>query len=281
MNSRISLRARRAVLALFASVLPLALAQPGHAQDRSIVMASTTSTEQSGLFPHLLPAFTKATGIQAKVVAVGTGQALDMGRRGDADVLFVHDRAAEEKFVAEGWGLPRRDVMYNDFVLIGPNGDPAGVRGKDIVAALTKLAASPSATFVSRADKSGTHAAELRYWKTAGVDAPKEKMAHYEECGCGMGPALNIAAAKNAYVLSDRGTWLNFHNRADLAILVEGDKRLFNQYGVIVVNPAKHPHVKKDLAQAFADWVVSPAGQEAIASYKINGQQLFFPDAKP
>jgi tungstate transport system substrate-binding protein len=274
-------RARRAFLAVFACALPLALAQPAHAQDKSIVMASTTSTEQSGLFPHLLPAFTKATGIQVKVVAVGTGQALDMGRRGDADVLFVHDRAAEDKFVAEGWGLPRRDVMYNDFVLVGPKADPAGVRGKDIVAALTKLAASPGETFVSRGDKSGTHAAELRYWKQAGVDAPKEKMAHYEECGCGMGPALNIASAKNAYVLADRGTWLNFQNRADLAILVEGDTRLFNQYGVIVVNPAKHPHVKRELAQAFADWVVSPAGQDTIAGYKVGGQQLFFPNAKP
>jgi len=280
-NPLLPVRARRAVLAFFASALPVALAQPAHAQERSIVMASTTSTEQSGLFPHLLPAFTKATGIEVKVIAVGTGQALDMGRRGDADVLFVHDRAAEERFVAEGWGLPRRDVMYNDFVLVGPKGDPAGVRGKDIVAALTKLAASPSATFLSRGDKSGTHAAELRYWKQAGVDAPKEKMAHYEECGCGMGPALNIASAKNAYVLADRGTWLNFKNRADLAILVEGDTRLFNQYGVIVVNPAKHPHVKRELAQAFSDWVVSRTGQETIASYEINGQQLFFPDAKP
>jgi len=279
-NPLLPVRARRAVLAFFASALPVALAQPAHAQERSIVMASTTSTEQSGLFPHLLPAFTKATGIEVKVIAVGTGQALDMGRRGDADVLFVHDRAAEERFVAEGWGLPRRDVMYNDFVLVGPKGDPAGVRGKDIVAALTKLAASPSATFLSRGDKSGTHAAELRYWKQAGVDAPKEKMAHYEECGCGMGPALNIASAKNAYVLADRGTWLNFKNRADLAILVEGDTRLFNQYGVIVVNPAKHPHVKPGLAQAFADWIVSPPGQETIASYKIGGQQLFFPNAK-
>jgi tungstate transport system substrate-binding protein len=243
-------------------------------------MASTTSTEQSGLFPHLLPAFTKATGIQVKVIAVGTGQALDIGRRGDADVLFVHDRAAEDKFVAEGWGLPRRDVMYNDFVLVGPKGDKAGVRGKDIVAALTKLSASPTETFISRGDKSGTHAAELRYWKTAGVDVPKEKMAHYEECGCGMGPALNIASAKNAYVLADRGTWLSFQNRGDLEILVEGDTRLFNQYGVIVVDPAKHAHVKRELAQAFADWVVSPAGQETIASYRIDGQQLFFPDAE-
>jgi tungstate transport system substrate-binding protein len=273
-------RWRPAVLALLACALPLALAQPACAQDRSIVMASTTSTEQSGLFSQLLPAFTKATGIQVKVIAVGTGQALDMGRRGDADVLFVHDRAAEDKFVAEGWGLPRRDVMYNDFVLVGPKGDPAGVRGKDIVAALTKLAASPTATFVSRGDRSGTHAAELRYWKTGGVDVPKAKMAHYEECGCGMGPALNIASAKNAHVLADRGTWLSFKNRGDLAILVEGDSRLFNQYGVIVVNPAKHPQVKRELAQAFADWVVSPEGQQTIASYKIGGQQLFFPNAK-
>jgi tungstate transport system substrate-binding protein len=274
-------RSRRAIVALLACTLSLALSCPAPAQERSIVMASTTSTEQSGLFPHLLPAFTKATGIQVKVIAVGTGQALDMGRRGDADVLFVHDRAAEDKFVAEGWGLPRRDVMYNDFVLVGPKGDKAGVRGKDIVAALTKLSASPTETFISRGDKSGTHAAELRYWKTAGVDAPKEKMAHYEECGCGMGPALNIASAKNAYVLADRGTWLSFQNRGDLEILVEGDTRLFNQYGVIVVNPAKHPHVKRELAQAFADWVVSPPGQETIAGYKIGGQQLFFPNAKP
>jgi tungstate transport system substrate-binding protein len=273
-------RGRRAFVALLACALPFALGRPTSAQDRSIVMASTTSTEQSGLFPHLLPAFTKATGIQVKVIAVGTGQALDMGRRGDADVLFVHDSAAEDKFVAEGWGLPRRDVMVNDFILVGPKSDKVGVRGKDIVAALTKLAASPTETFISRGDKSGTHAAELRYWRTAGVDAPKEKMAHYEECGCGMGPALNIASAKDAYVLADRGTWLSFQNRGALEILVEGDTRLFNQYGVIVVNPAKHPHVKRELAQAFADWIVSPPGQETIASYKIGGQQLFFPNAK-
>ena len=250
------------------------------AQDRSIVMASTTSTEQSGLFPHLLPAFKAASGIDVRVVAVGTGQALDMARRGDADVVFVHDKAAEEKFVAEGWGLPRREVMYNDFVLVGPAADLAGVKGTDIVAALTKLAAS-TASFVSRGDKSGTHAAELRYWKAAGVDATAARYAGYKECGCGMGAALNIAASSGAYVLADRGTWLSFKNRADLAILVEGDRKLFNQYGVIVVNPEKHPHVKVALAQAFSDWVVSPAGQAAIAAYKIEGQQLFFPNAKP
>jgi tungstate transport system substrate-binding protein len=268
---------RRAAFAFIAATA--IAAAPVHAQDKFIVMASTTSTEQSGLFPHLLPAFTKATGIEARVVAVGTGQALDIGRRGDADVLFVHDKAAEEKFVAEGWGLPRRDVMYNDFVLIGPKNDPAGVRGRDIVAALSKLASS-SSPVLSRGDKSGTHAAELRYWKMAGIDAPTGKVAKYEQCGCGMGPALNIAASSGAYVLSDRGTWLNFKNRADLAILVEGDQRLFNQYGVIVVNPAKHPNVKSDLAQRFSDWVTGPDGQATIAAYKINGQQLFFPDAQ-
>jgi tungstate transport system substrate-binding protein len=251
------------------------------AQDKFIVVASTTSTEQSGLFGHILPQFRQATGIEARVVALGTGQALDMGRRGDADVVFVHDQAAEEKFVADGFGLPRRPVMYNDFVLIGPKADPAGTRGNDITVALAKLAAASNAVFVSRGDKSGTHAAELRYWKAAGIDVAANKPAGYRECGCGMGPALNMAASMNAYVLADRGTWLSFKNRADLAVLVEGDKRLFNQYGVMVVNPARHPHVKKELAQAFADWVVSPAGQAAIASYKIGGEQLFFPNAKP
>jgi tungstate transport system substrate-binding protein len=258
----------------------LALTAPAHAQERFIVMASTTSTEQSGLFPHLLPAFKAATGIDVRVVAVGTGQALDMGRRGDADLLFVHDKAAEDKFVAEGFGLKRADVMYNDFVLIGPAGDPAGVKGKDIVAALAKLAAS-SASFISRGDKSGTHAAELRYWKTAGIDTPVGKVTGYKECGCGMGPALNIASSSDAYVLADRGTWLSFKNRANLAVLVEGDTRLFNQYGVIVVNPAKHPHTKTALAQSFADWIVSAPGQATIASYKIGGEQLFFVNAKP
>jgi tungstate transport system substrate-binding protein len=253
---------------------------PASAQDRSIVMASTTSTEQSGLFAHLLPAFKKATGIDVKVVAVGTGQALDMGRRGDADVLFVHDKAAEEKLVAEGFGLKRSDVMVNDFILLGPKTDPAGTKGADIVAALRRLADS-KATFVSRGDKSGTHAAELRYWKAAGIEAPAAKMSGYKECGCGMGPALNIASSTDGYVLADRGTWLSFKNRGTLAILVQGDRRLFNQYGVIVVNPAKHPHVKKDLAQAFADWALSPEGQATIASYRIDGEQLFFPNAAP
>ncbi len=250
------------------------------AENRSIVMASTTSTEQSGLFAHLLPAFKKATGIEVRVVAVGTGQALDMGRRGDADVLFVHDRAAEEKLVTEGFGLKRSDVMYNDFILIGPASDPAALRGSDIVAAFGKLAGS-KVPFISRGDKSGTHAAELRYWKFAEVDAPASRVAGYKECGCGMGPALNIASSTDAYVLTDRGTWLSFKNRGNLAILVEGDKRLFNQYGVIVVNPAKHPHVKVQLAQAFADWVLSAEGQASAASYKIGGEQLFFPNAKP
>jgi tungstate transport system substrate-binding protein len=243
-------------------------------------MASTTSTEQSGLFGHLLPAFKQATGIDVRVVAVGTGQALDTGRRGDADVVFVHDTAAEEKFVAEGFATQRRNVMYNDFVLIGPKADPAGTRGADIAAALKKLAASPLA-FISRGDKSGTHAAELRLWKAAGVDVAATKPAAYRECGCGMGPALNMAASTNAYVLADRGTWLSFKNRGDLAILVEGDKTLFNQYGVMVVNPARHPHVKAAAAQRFADWVVSPAGQSSIAGYKIGSEQLFFPNARP
>ena len=253
------------------------------AEDRSIVMASTTSTEQSGLFTHLLPAFKKATGIEVRVVAVGTGQALDMARRGDADVLLVHDRAAEEKLVAEGFGLKRSDVMYNDFILIGPASDPAALKGSDIVAAFGKLGklADPKASFISRGDKSGTHAAELRYWKFADVEAPASRIAGYRECGCAMGPALNMASSTDAYVLTDRGTWLSFKNRGNLAILVEGDKRLFNQYGVIVVNPARHPHVKVLLAQAFADWVLSAEGQASVASYKIGAEQLFFPNAKP
>ena len=246
------------------------------AQSPSIVVSSTTSTEQSGLFAHLLPAFKKASGIDVKVVALGTGQALDMARRGDADVVFVHDKVAEEKFVAEGFGLRRLEVMYNDFVLIGPKADPVGTRGKDIVTALGKVAAAHAA-FVSRGDKSGTHAAELRFWKMANLDAAKG--SGYRECGCGMGPALNIAASQGAYVLADRGTWLNFKNRADLAVLVEGDQRLFNQYGVMVVDPARHQHVKQAEAQKFVDWVTSAVGQAAIADYKIGGEQLFFPNA--
>ena len=273
---------RRSLLACLVT-LGAASSLSAWAQDKVIVMASTTSTEQSGLFAHLLPAFKRASGIEVRVVALGTGQALDMGRRGDADVLFVHDVAAEEKFVADGFGLARRPVMYNDFVLVGPKANPAGVAGKDIAAALAKLAASKSG-FVSRGDKSGTHAAELRYWKVAGIDNPAAKTAaltmDYRECGCGMGPALNIASSSDAYSLSDRGTWLSFKNRGNLAIVLEGDKRLFNPYGVIVVNPAKHPHTKTALAQAFSDWVVSDEGQATIASYKIGGEQLFFPDAK-
>ncbi|MEY4753834.1 MAG: hypothetical protein RJA44_1509 [Pseudomonadota bacterium] len=271
-------RARRGVLAL-AVLAVCGLAQTAvQAEERSIVMASTTSTEQSGLFAHLLPAFKAATGTEVRVVAVGTGQALDMARRGDADVVFVHDQAAEEKFVAEGWGLKRQAVMYNDFVLIGPAADPAHIKGGSIAEALRKIGAA-GAGFISRGDKSGTHAAELRLWKQASVDLAAARPAGYKECGCGMGPALNMAASIGGYVLADRGTWLSFRNRADLAVLVEGDKALFNQYGVIVVNPAKHPHVKQMLAQGFADWVVSPAGQASIAAYKIGGEQLFFPNA--
>jgi tungstate transport system substrate-binding protein len=254
------------------------------AQAETITMASTTSTEQSGLFAHLLPAFRQASGIDVKVVAVGTGQAIDMARRGDADVLFVHDTAAEEKFVAEGFAEKRYPVMYNDFVLIGPKGDPAGAKGKDIAAALKKVAAA-NAPFVSRGDKSGTDAAERRLWAQTGLgDAgqplPNErKGAGYKECGCGMGPALNMAASSGAYVLADRGTWLSFKNRAELAVLVEGDKRLFNQYGVMVVSPSKFPQLNTAGAQKFVDWVISPAGQSTIASYKIGGEQLFFPNA--
>jgi len=271
----VAVMVRRGVLLWTALAM---LAMPALAQEKFIVMASTTSTEQSGLFGHLLPLFKQATGIDVRVVAVGTGQALDAARRGDADVVFVHDTAAEEKFVAEGWSLKRQPVMYNDFVLVGPKSDPAQLMGHDIAAALRKLQGTPS-LFISRGDKSGTHAAELRLWQAAGIDLAKDKPAGYRECGCGMGPALNMGSSLNAYVLADRGTWLSFKNRGDLTIVVEGDRRLFNQYGVMVVNPAKHPHVKSALAQQFADWVVSAAGQEAIASYKINGQQLFFPNA--
>ena len=247
-----------------------------HAMAQSIVISSTTSTEQSGLFGYLLPEFKKAKGLDVKVVALGTGQALDMARRGDADVVFVHDQAAEEKFVAEGFGLKRFEVMYNDFVVVGPKADPANVKGNDIVAALKKISAG-NTPFVSRGDKSGTHAAELRFWNQAAL--LDKKGGGYKECGCGMGPALNIGASTGAYVLTDRGTWLNFKNRADLGVLVEGDKRLFNQYGVMVVNPAKHPQVKLANAQKFVDWLISPGGQNVLAAYKIGGEQLFFPNA--
>lgn len=256
----------------------------GAVQAETITMASTTSTEQSGLFAHLLPAFKKASDIDVKVVAVGTGQAIDMAKRGDADVLFVHDTAAEEKFVAEGFSAKRYPVMYNDFVLVSPKADPAGASGKDIAAALKKIAAA-NAPFVSRGDKSGTDAAERRLWTQAGVaeagqPVPNDrKGSGYKECGCGMGPALNIAASSGGYVLADRGTWLSFKNRADLAVLVEGDKRLFNQYGVMVVSPAKFPSLNSKGAQKFVDWVISPAGQQSIAAYKIGGEQLFFPNA--
>jgi len=249
------------------------------AQQPFIVVASTTSTEQSGLFGQLLPAFERDTGIGVRVVAVGTGQALDIGRRGDADVVFVHDKAAELKWLAEGNGVKRYPVMYNDFVLIGPKADPAHVAGgKDIAVALQKIAAA-KAPFVSRADKSGTYSAELRLWKDAGIDIATAKGPWYRETGSGMGPALNTSAGLDAYILSDRGTWLNFHNRGNLTIVVEGDKRLFNQYGVMLVNPGKHPNVKKELGQKFIDWLVSPRGQQAIAAYKIGGEQLFFPNA--
>ncbi len=263
--------ARRAFCAF---ALALAAAAPAWAQS-SIVMASTTSTEQSGLFGHLLPEFTRATGITVKVVAVGTGQAIDMARRGDADVLFVHDRAAEEKYVADGFAPMRHPVMYNDFVLVGPKSDPAGVKGRDIVAGLKKIAAA-NAPFISRGDKSGTDAAEKRFWAQAGL---ANRGGGYKECGCGMGPALNIGASTNGYVLADRGTWLSFKNRGDLAVLVEGDRRLFNQYGVMIVSPQKFAHVKAVEAQKFIDWITSPAGQQAIGSYRIGGEQLFFPNA--
>jgi tungstate transport system substrate-binding protein len=264
---------------VFLALLLAAAATGVPAQERFITVASTTSTEQSGLFGFLLPIFEKDTGIQVRVVALGTGQALDLARRGDADVVFVHAKAAEEKFLAEGHGVKRYPVMYNDFVLIGPKSDPAKIAGgKDILAALKKIRAT-QAPFVSRGDKSGTHMAELELWKASGIDLEKEKGPWYRDTGQGMGPALNTASSMNAYLLADRGTWLAFKNRGDLAILVEGDKRLYNQYGVILVNPDKHPTVKKVAGQTFIDWLISPAGQKAIAACKINGEQLFFPNA--
>jgi tungstate transport system substrate-binding protein len=266
------------LLVAFAAV-SLLLVPTAQAQDKSIVVASTTSTQDSGLFGHILPMFKAKTGIDVKVVSQGTGQALDTGRRGDADVVFVHAKSQEDKFVADGFGVKRHPVMYNDFILIGPKNDPAGVKGaKDIVAAL-KAIKEKGAPFISRGDKSGTHSAELNLWKAAGIDIAKEKGPWYKEIGQGMGAALNMASAGNSYVLSDRATWISFKNKADLAIVVEGDKRLFNQYGVILVNPQKHANVKKDLGQRFIDWLTGPEGQRAIAAYKIEGQQLFFPNA--
>jgi tungstate transport system substrate-binding protein len=266
-----------AALAALAVLAGVSSADP--APERYITVASTTSTENSGLFGHLLPIFLAKTGIAVRVVALGTGQALDVARRGDADVVFVHDKAAEEKFLAEGFGVARQDVMYNDFVLVGPQADPAKVAGSKDVAAALKRIQSAQAPFVSRGDRSGTHAAELRLWADAGVDLGASKGPWYRETGSGMGAALNTASAMDAYVLSDRGTWLAFTNRGSLSILVEGDERLFNQYGVMLVNPARHPHVKRADAQAFIDWLVSAEGQAAIAAFRINGEQAFFPDA--
>ena len=275
-----ALSRRNVISAAMVAFTLLGLQGVAVAQQNFITVASTTSTEQSGLFKHLLPVFEKKTGTQVRVVALGTGQALDMARRGDADVVFVHDKVAEEKFVADGFGVRRFEVMYNDFVLVGPKSDPAKIAGsKDIVDAYKKIAAG-GAPFASRGDKSGTHAAELRLWKDANVDPNTGKGSWYRETGSGMGPTLNTASAMNAYAFTDRGTWLSFKNRGDLVIVVEGDQKLFNQYGVMLVNPAKHPHVKKELGQAFVDWVISPEGQQTIAAYKIGPDQLFFPNAK-
>lgn len=269
---------RRFILA-GAAALALLGAQFAIAQDKSIVVASTTSTQDSGLFGHILPLFKAKTGIDVRVISQGTGQALDTARRGDADVVFVHAKAQEEKFIAEGNGVKRFPVMYNDFIIVGPKSDPAGINGsKDVAAALKKIK-EKGAPFISRGDKSGTHSAELRLWKIAGIDVAAEKGPWYREIGQGMGAALNTASGSNAYVLTDRGTWLSFKNRGDLVVVVEGDKRLFNQYGVILVDPKKHAHVKQAAGQAFIDWLISPEGQKAIAEYKVNGNQLFFPNA--
>jgi tungstate transport system substrate-binding protein len=270
---------RRTVM-VAAALAAAVLTTPVSAEDKSIVVSSTTSTQDSGLFGHILPLFKEKTGIDVKVIAQGTGQALDTGRRGDADVVFVHAKSAEQKFLAEGEGVKRYPVMYNDFVLIGPKSDPAGVKSMKDVAKAFQTIKEKQASFISRGDRSGTHIAELAIWnKDAGVDIEKDKGPWYKSIGQGMGAALNTAGASNAYVLSDRGTWLSFKNKGDLQILVEGDKRLFNQYGVMLVNPAKHPNVKKDLGQQFIDWLISPEGQKAIANYKINGEQLFYPNA--
>ncbi|MGA7012975.1 MAG: extracellular solute-binding protein [Pseudolabrys sp.] len=273
---------RRKTILAFIAVLGIAVFLPGHAvaQEKSIVVASTTSTQDSGLFGHLLPLFTGKTGVTVKVLSQGTGQALDSGRRGNADVVFMHAKSAEQKFLAEGQGVKRFPVMYNDFVLIGPKSDPAGIKGMKDVAQAFKTIKDKQATFISRGDHSGTHLAELALWnKDAGIDIENDNGAWYESIGRGMEPTLHMASAKGGYVLSDRGTWIHFKNKGDLQILVEGDKRLFNQYGVILVNPDKHPNVKKELGQAFIDWLISPDGQKAIADYKINGEQLFYPNA--
>jgi tungstate transport system substrate-binding protein len=259
-----------------AAVMAAPLAQ---AQDKSIVVASTTSTQDSGLFEYLLPLYKQKTGVTVKVVSQGTGQALDTGRRGDADVVFVHAKSAEEKFLAEGQGVKRFPVMYNDFVLIGPKSDPAGIKGMKDVGQAFKTIMARQASFISRGDRSGTHVAELALWKASGIDIEKDKGAWYKSIGQGMGAALNTAGAGNGYVLSDRGTWIHYKNKGELAILVEGDKRMFNQYCVMLVNPAKHPNVKKELGQQFIDYLISPEGQKAIANYKINGEQLFYPNA--
>jgi tungstate transport system substrate-binding protein len=264
---------------LVSLIAAMALAVPAMAQGKVIVVASTTSTEDSGLFDYLLPLFKAKTGIAVRVVALGTGQALDVGRRGDADVVFVHARSEEEEFVAQGFGMKRYPVMYNDFVLIGPKADPAGVNGSKDIAAALKVLRGKQMPFMSRGDRSGTHAAELKLWKEAGIDVAAEKGGWYKAIGQGMGAALNAASASNAYVLADRGTWLSFKNKGDLAIVVQGDKRLFNQYGVMLVSPTRHPRVKKELGQALVDWLISPEGQRAIAGYKIKGQQLFYPNA--
>jgi tungstate transport system substrate-binding protein len=261
------------------AVIAILCAAPAFAQEKSIVISSTTSTQDSGLFGHILPLFKAKTGIDVKVVSQGTGQALDTGRRGDADVVFVHAKAQEEKFVADGFGVKRFPVMYNDFIVVGPKSDPAGIKGSKDVSAALKAIKAKGAPFISRGDKSGTHSAELNLWKAAGIDIAADKGPWYREIGQGMGATLNTASASNAYALADRGTWISFKNRGDLEIVVEGDKRLFNQYGVILVNPAKHAHVKKDFGQQFVDWITSPEGQKAIADYKLDGQQLFFPNA--
>jgi len=274
----VAVRQRRRFLFIGTALAALVATSPLADEDRYITVASTTSTQSSGLFEHLLPKFEKETGIKVRVVAVGTGQALAMGRRGDADVLFVHDKVAEEKFVAEGYGVNRKEVMYNDFVIIGPKTNPAKVIGDDDVLAALKKIKAAQASFVSRADKSGTYAAELRYWNAAGIDIATEKGPWYKETGSGMGAALNTASGLNAYLISDRGTWLSFKNRGELTVLVAGDKRLFNQYGIMLANPAKHAHVKKVYGELFVNWVASPVGQRAIADYKINGEQLFFPN---